>query len=73
MRISPPSRVYITQVDDGLGSADVWDEILPGWPHGWPKDAAPTSGGPNGGPSRGFEAPEGVADEPENPKISAVS
>ncbi len=23
-------NVYINQVDDGLGAADVWDDILPG-------------------------------------------
>jgi integrase len=26
-------NVYIQQVDDGLGGADAWDDILPGWGH----------------------------------------
>jgi integrase len=29
-QLSTTMNVYIDQVDDGLGSADVWDEILPG-------------------------------------------
>jgi integrase len=30
-RLSTTMDVYIQQVDDGLGGADAWDEILPGW------------------------------------------
>ncbi len=29
-QLTTTMNVYINQVDDGLGSADVWDEILPG-------------------------------------------
>ena len=71
-QLTTTMNVYITQVDDGLGSADVWDEILPGGPTGGPTVAALTSGGPNGGPSSGFEAPEEVADGAETPKTSAL-
>ena len=30
-RLSTTLDVYIQQVDDGLGGADTWDDILPGW------------------------------------------
>jgi integrase len=30
-RLSTTMDVYIQQVDDGLGGADAWDDILPGW------------------------------------------
>ena len=30
-QLTTTMNVYITQVDDGLGSADAWDDILPGW------------------------------------------
>ena len=30
-RLSTTMDVYIQQVDDGLGAADVWDDIMPGW------------------------------------------
>jgi hypothetical protein len=65
-QLTTTMNVYITQVDDGLGSADVWDDILP---VGGPA----TTGGPEGGPEGGFGAPEGVAEELETPKTSAVS
>ncbi len=36
-QLTTTMNVYINQVDDGLGAADVWDDILPGngatWGH----------------------------------------
>jgi hypothetical protein len=43
-------NAYITEVDDGLGGADHWDEILAVKPPQEP------SGGPEGGPSGLIEA-----------------
>jgi hypothetical protein len=72
-QLTTTMNVYITQVEDGLGSADLSDKILPSGPTSGPKDAAATSGGPGGGPSSGFEAPEGVADEEETQQTRAIS
>ncbi len=30
-QLTTTMNVYIQQVDDGLGAADVWDDIMPGW------------------------------------------
>ncbi len=30
-QLTTTMNVYIHQVDDGLGSADAWDDIMPGW------------------------------------------
>lgn len=30
-QLTTTMNVYITQIDDGLGAADAWDDILPGW------------------------------------------
>ena len=46
-RLTTTMNIYIDQVDDGLGSADVWDEILPGATAAVRGDVA---GGPQGGP-----------------------
>jgi integrase len=43
-QLTTTMNVYIDQVDDGLGSADVWDTILaPGGPNGGPTSAQPES------------------------------
>jgi integrase len=60
-QLTTTMNVYITQVDDGLGSADVWDDIL----------ATPC--GPARGPGSGSEAPEVVADAAKTLKTSALS
>jgi hypothetical protein len=35
-------NVYINQVDDGLGDAEMWDDILAGGPQGGPADTNTT-------------------------------
>jgi hypothetical protein len=51
-QLSTTLNVYINQVDDGLGGADVWDETLP-------------SGG--GGPSGSLEGRDGLDSIPVQP------
>jgi site-specific recombinase XerC len=67
-QLTTTMNVYITQVDNGLGSADVWDDILPGGPRSGPTDTVLTAGGPEGGPEGGFEGSEETAAESETPK-----
>jgi integrase len=66
-QLTTTMNVYIHQVDDGLGGADAWDDIL-GPPAGGPGGPRVAAGGPEGGPESDSEpslAPVGDQDTPE--------
>ena len=52
-QLTTTMNVYINQVDDGLGAADVWDDILPSW--GNSGATQQPEAGKNGTPAEGVE------------------
>ena len=62
-------NVYIQQVDDGLGGADAWDDILPGWGHHGATEHPETAA--NGTPTDPHET-AAQSQTPEQPQTAAT-
>jgi integrase len=64
-QLTTTMNVYIQQVDDGLGGADVWDNVLPGWGHPGVTDHPETAA--NGTPANSAESPSNgrISEQPQ--------